>query len=77
VHLPDKPAVTLAADASRWTLPHELGHVLLRSAGAGFPHSLSSDNAMYDPTNKIVGDPPSLTDDQLDLMRASPYCIAC
>jgi hypothetical protein len=74
-HLPNKAAVVVSSIGSRWTLGHELGHVLL---GPSFSpvHAADATNLMFSPTNNITADPPSLTFDQLKTMLASKFCIA-
>ncbi len=77
VHPPGRPAVMIAATNYKWVLPHELGHVLLRSAGEGFPHSTDKNNVMYGTAADITGDPPVLNKYQAEAMRRSPYCHPC
>jgi hypothetical protein len=73
-HLPNKAAVVVASGASPWTLGHELGHVLL---GPSFVpvHAADATNLMFSPTASISANPPSLTDGQVNTMRASRFCL--
>ena len=67
-----RQSVLVAAEGSRWTLGHEVGHVLL---GAFKPtHSTDPNNLMFIPTANIVGVPPTLTPEQLVVMKASRFC---
>lgn len=71
-HLPNRPSVVVAATGSRWTLGHELGHVLL---GPSFTpgHSLDKGNLMFAPTVDITADPPSFTEAQAKAIRSSKF----
>jgi hypothetical protein len=75
-HDPTRAAVAVAATGSRWTLGHELGHVLL---GSGFSpvHDTSPLNLMFAPTTGITANPPSLSATQVAAMRRSRYCVSC
>jgi hypothetical protein len=75
-HEPSKPSVMVSSVGSKWTLAHELCHVLL---GPTFTpvHATSTANLMYAPSASITADPPGLTTDQLSAVRRSPYCVAC
>lgn len=72
-HLPNRPSVVVAAGGSRWTLGHELGHVLL---GPGFRpvHSTDTANIMFAPTTSITADPPGFTEEQAKTIRSSKFC---
>jgi hypothetical protein len=73
-HDPTRPAVLVASTGSKWTLGHEVGHVLL---GSGFrPVHMDADltNLMHGPTTEITADPPGLTTDQVKQIKASKFC---
>jgi hypothetical protein len=72
-HIPGQPTVVVAAGGSRWTLGHELCHVLL---GPDFRpvHSTDPTNLMYTPTSSITANPPGLTPAQITAVRTSKYC---
>jgi hypothetical protein len=72
-YVPGQPTVVVSSIASRWTLGHELCHVLL---GPDFTpvHSTDPTNLMFTPTNNITADPPSLTQEQVAAVRNSKYC---
>ena len=74
-HEPGKPTVVVAASGSRWTLGHELGHVLL---GPSFVpvHATDPTNVMFSPTASITANPPGFTADQAKIIRASKFCVA-
>ena len=67
-------AVLVAAVGSRWTMGHEIGHVLL---GKTFTpsHSGDSKNLMFAPTSGITANPPILTEAQVEQMKKSKHCI--
>jgi hypothetical protein len=48
-HAPHKPALMISAIGSRWTLAHELGHVLLTKQFSPV-HSSEPNNLMFSPT---------------------------
>lgn len=65
---PGRPGAIVAAGASRFTLAHEVGHVL------GLPHVGDRQNLMTNRgTSTIVGEP-VLTDAQIRTMQDSPHC---
>lgn len=71
-HAVNRPAATLASNASKWDTAHEVGHVLLTSA---FPqvHSPSVHNLMYEFSSNRAATP-WLTTEQLIKMRQNPCC---
>ncbi len=73
-HSKGRPACTVAETGTRWTVAHELGHVLL---GATFApvHVNDTRNLMNTTTTTIVGTP-TLTVAQLARIRASFVCRA-
>jgi hypothetical protein len=58
-HPEGRAAVLVSSRGSRWTMAHELGHVLLTSTFAPV-HSHARDNLMFAPTEAIAADPPTL-----------------
>jgi hypothetical protein len=75
-HRPERPAVLVAQVTSRWTMAHEVGHILLEANGLD-NHSPSWDNLMFPVTSAIDASPPYLTKAQVALMKASRFCIPC
>lgn len=66
------PACIVTKNASRWTLGHEVGHVLC------LRHVDDSDNLMTgDGTDDITNAPPDLTTDQMNTMREADSAIDC
>ena len=74
-HDPSKAAVMVASTGSRWTMAHEVGHVMLGRAFRPV-HDTDAGNLMLSDTKLINLDPPGLKPDQLTAMRASKYCVA-
>jgi hypothetical protein len=74
-HLPSRAAVVVAASGSKWTMAHEVGHVLLTSTFSPVHHA-SAQNLMFRSTAKITASLPNLDDKQLTQMRLSPYCVS-
>jgi hypothetical protein len=72
-HLPNRPACFIAADGTRWTCAHEVGHVLLTSAFSPV-HSSDTNNLMLSSTSSITTTDPELSAAQLTQMKASPCC---
>jgi hypothetical protein len=68
----NRPACTIAAFGNRWTMAHEVGHVLLGSSFSPV-HSTLSHNLMFGST-KSEAIIPILTDRQVKQMRASICC---
>lgn len=73
-HATKRPALTVAARASRWDTAHELGHVLLTSAFA--PVHLNDTRNLMHPTASAYMDIPVLNDKQVQQIRASVCCQA-
>lgn len=71
-HAKKRPACTVAETGTRWTVAHELCHVML---GSGFApvHVGDTRNLMNHTTTTIIGTP-SLTVKQLERVRASAMC---
>lgn len=71
-HAVNRPAVTVAAAASRWDTAHEVGHVLL---GSGFsPVHINNRRNLMHPTASRYATIPTLTDRQVKQMRRSVCC---
>lgn len=71
-HATNRPALTVAARASRWDTAHELGHVLL---GSGFsPVHVNDTRNLMHPTASSFMDIPVLTNMQVAQMRRSICC---
>lgn len=67
-HPENRPGAVVTRLASRWTLAHEVAHVL------GLAHTADPTRLMTSgDTSKIALDVPSLTDDEIHTMRASPW----
>lgn len=73
-HAKNRPAATVASQASRWDTAHELGHVLLTSAFSPV-HSASLANLMH-PTASSYAMTPILNTSQLNQMRKNACCVA-
>ncbi|GAC1420597.1 MAG: hypothetical protein NVSMB6_22310 [Burkholderiaceae bacterium] len=73
-HAKGRPACTVAQTGTRWTVAHELGHVLLGSSFAPV-HVHDTRNLMNVTTNTITA-MPTLTVKQLARMRKSAVCQA-
>jgi len=73
-HGRNRPACTVAAFGNRWTMAHEMGHVLLGSEFSPV-HAASNRNLMFAHT-KSEAIIPILTDRQVTRMRASTCCKA-
>lgn len=71
-HAPNRPAATVASEAWRWDMAHEVGHVLLTSrfAPVHHPHALNLMNA-FPANNDVVK---VLTDAQVRQMRTHVCC---
>lgn len=72
-HEPNAPAVVVSSSSTRWTLAHELGHVLLGSSFVPV-HSTDSTNLMFGSTAGITAALPALTSAQVTQMRRSRCC---
>ena len=71
-HAVNRPAVTVAAAASRWDTAHEVGHVLLGSSFS--PVHVSDRRNLMHPTTSRYATIPVLTDGQVKQMRRSVCC---
>ncbi len=69
-----RPACTVAAAGSPWSMAHEVGHVLLTSSFSPV-HTSSTKNLMFSSTPSITSTP-TLTVQQLAQMRGSTCCSA-
>jgi hypothetical protein len=72
IHPVDVPSCIVTKGASRWTLGHEVGHVLC------LRHVDDSDNLMTGGgTDNITNPPPNLTGEQIATMQEAPSAIDC
>ena len=74
-HSTNRPACTIAANGTRWTTGHEVGHVLLTSTFNPV-HMGHTRNLMFRTTTVHGSRQPVLNDSQIVQMRRSPCCIA-
>jgi hypothetical protein len=70
-HPPERRGFWVANSATRWTLPHELTHVVGHN-----PHVGDSDNLMFTPTSSITNPPPDLSDDQRTRILQDPALLS-
>lgn len=63
------PACVVSALGSPWTLAHEVGHVL------GLSHTNGRDMLMSTPTASITANPPKISSDDLETVKASASCV--
>lgn len=74
-HTKGRPACTVAETGTRWTVAHELGHVLL---GAGFaPVHVNDTRNLMNTTTSTITAMPTLTVRQLTQIRKSSVCHGC
>ena len=73
-HMPNRPACIVAAHGTRYTMAHEVGHVLLTSSFRPVHHS-STDNLMFSDTGGISSRVPTLSDAQVTQIKKSPCCV--
>jgi hypothetical protein len=67
-HAPQQPSLVIVSDASRWTLAHELGHVM------GLSHVIPLDRLMTGQgTDLINATPPHLANDEIRQIMSSEY----
>jgi hypothetical protein len=72
VHPKDVPGCIVTKNASRWSLAHEVGHVLC------LVHVDDSDNLMTGAgTDKLTNPPADLTAEQIATMQQAPSAIDC
>jgi hypothetical protein len=65
-----RPSAVVASVASRWTLGHEVGHVL------GLSHVSNNDRLMTGlGTDNITHEPPDLVSSEVNTMRSSPFTV--
>jgi peptidoglycan hydrolase-like protein with peptidoglycan-binding domain len=73
-HAKGRPACTIAETGTRWTVAHELGHVLL---GSGFaPVHVNDTRNIMNVTTSTITSMPTFTDKQLAQIRKSAVCRA-
>ena len=72
-HMPGRPACIVAANGTRWTTAHEVGHVLLGSSFRPV-HEASTHNLMYRSTAGITWAMPILTPAQVAQIKRSRCC---
>lgn len=71
-HPPGRPGVVVTSIASRFTMAHEIGHIL------GLPHVASTDRLMTGAgTGNITNPPPDLVPSEVQTMTASPLTVPC
>lgn len=69
-HPAGRPGAVVAQIATRWTMAHEIGHVL------GLVHVTDNDRLMTgNGTNNITNPPPDLVASEITTMRSSPLTI--
>ncbi len=72
-HATNRPACTVAAEASHWDTAHEVGHVLLTSSFPEVHMRNHRRNLMY-PFSSTSRSTKVLTDRQITKIRSSPCC---
>jgi hypothetical protein len=73
-HMAGRPASIVAANGTKWTTAHEVGHVLLTSSFRPV-HESSTHNLMYRSTAGITWTLPILTPAQVTQIKRSPCCV--
>ena len=73
-HAPGRPACTVAASGTQWTVAHEVGHVLLGETFA--PVHVSDTRNLMNTTTATITSIPGLTEKQLRQMRLNVCCRA-
>jgi hypothetical protein len=71
-HATNLPACAVSHDCLRWSLAHEICHVLLTSSFAP-QHTDSTRNLMFH-SESLALEPPALTEKQTAKIRSSPLC---
>jgi peptidoglycan hydrolase-like protein with peptidoglycan-binding domain len=71
-HAKGRPACTVAETGTRWTVAHELGHVLLGAAFA--PVHVNDIRNLMNVTTNTITSMPTFTEKQLAKIRSSPVC---
>jgi len=74
-HATNRPACTIAADGTRWTTAHEVGHVLLTKSYSPV-HTGHTSNLMYNTTTVHGSRMPCLNNAQIAQIRRSACCVA-
>ncbi|HWB05745.1 MAG TPA: matrixin family metalloprotease [Verrucomicrobiales bacterium] len=67
LHPPDRPGAVVVRDASRWTLAHEVGHVL------GLDHVDEPDRLMTRFTGNLPDPPAPLSPDEIETIARSDF----
>lgn len=73
-HAAGRPACTVAATGTQWTVAHEIGHVMLGQAFA--PVHVNDTRNLMNTTTATITSMPTLTEKQLKQIRASIVCRA-
>ena len=73
-HAAGRPACTVAATGTQWTVAHEIGHVMLGQAFA--PVHVNDTRNLMNTTTATITSMPTLTEKQLRQVRASIVCRA-
>jgi len=73
-HAAGRPACTVAATGTQWTVAHEIGHVMLGQAFA--PVHVNDTRNLMNTTTSTITSMPTLTEKQLRQIRASIVCRA-
>lgn len=71
-HAAGRPACTVAASGTQWTVAHELGHVLLGSTFS--PVHVNDTRNLMNTTTATITSIPALTEKQLRQMRTNVCC---
>lgn len=71
-HAPGRPACTVAETGTRWTVAHEVGHVLLGQTFS--PVHVHDTRNLMNVTTSTIPSMPTLTEKQLRQMRGSVVC---
>lgn len=66
-----RPGAVVVERPTRWTLAHEIGHVL------GLEHVEDTNRLMIEGTHRVTNPPPDLVQGEINTMLASPYTRPC